>query len=100
VSRDSYSICETCKVFQDNGVVLNATCMDRHGTVESFNREWDMWIGKGWIPRASLGESNEGIYDFLVRHGAHGVTYWSWDWAYHDEDPLEGLTLEAVSDKV
>lgn len=87
-------------MFQDNGVVLNATCMDRHDTVESFNREWDMWIGKGWIPRRDLGAANERIYDFLVRHEAHEVTYWSWDWAYYEEDPLEGLTEEEVTGKV
>lgn len=100
MSRDSYSICESCKVFQDNGIVLNATCMDRHATVADFNREWDRWIGKGWVPRANFGEANEMIYDFLVRHEAHGVTYWSWDWVYDEDDPLEGLTLEEIPGKV
>ena len=100
MSRESYSICESCKVFQDNGIVLNSTCMDRHDSIVSFYQEWADWITKGWVPRASLGESNEKILQFLIRHEAHGVTYWSWDWAYHDEDPLESLTLEVVSTKV
>jgi len=90
MSRDSYSICVDCKSFQDNGVVVNATCADRHDTLESFDAE----MKKNNWPVDGGNASNRLIKAFLQRHKGHTVEYWSTDWYYDQDDPLEGLKEE------
>lgn len=83
MSRDSFSICRPCGVFQDNGTVVNATAMDHCETVAAFDAETSA------TPK--LSEAATRTRAFLADHEAHGVEYWSWDWVYDDDDPLEGL---------
>ena len=83
MSRDSYSICRPCGVFQDNGIVLNATAMDRYETVAAFDAD------AAGTPKPN--EAATRTRAFLAEHEAHGVEYWSWDWAYGEDDPLGGL---------
>jgi hypothetical protein len=90
MSRDSYSICRPCGVFQDNGVVLNATVIDHQTSVEAFDRELARREG---VLRDD--DDNTRIRAFLAEHEGHGgVEYWSWDWVYDEDDPLKGLKHE------
>jgi len=98
VSRDTNAICRACGVFQDD-ICLNYTVIEV-GTVAGFDdelfRRFKMLPGD--LPADNV---NRRIRAFVERHEAHGeVEFWSWDWAYDEEDPLEGLTLEVVPGSV
>ena len=92
MSRDTNAICRTCGVYEP-GDGLNATLLDRYSTVEEFDAELMRLFNK---KPEDLPEdhTNAWIRRFLVRHAGHEIEYWSWDWAYSDEDPTEGLTPE------
>lgn len=91
MSRDSYSICRPCGVYQDNGVVVGRVTADWHPTLASFDAQMvrDSWPADGG------NDANRLIRKFLIDHEAHGpVEYWSSDWTYEDgtDEVLEGLT--------
>ena len=71
-------------------MVLNATCADWFDSVEAFDAGMKE---RGW-PADGGNDSNRLIKEFLVRHAGHTVEYWSTDWIYDEDDPLEGLTEE------
>ena len=98
MSRDTYAICRPCGVFHpDDG--LNATLIEV-GTLAAFDAELD----RRWKMKPSdlpTDHVNARIRAFVARHEAHGeVTFWSSDWAYDEDDPLDGLTVEASGDDV
>ncbi len=83
MSRTSYSICETCQVFQYNGVGLNWSLLDYCSTLAEFRTA----IGNA----ITMTEANGRIYDFLVHHDGHEIRHWSDDWAYDMGDPTDNL---------
>ena len=92
MSRDTYSICRACGVYEA-GDGLNATLLDRYQTVEEFDREL---LRLFQMTPADLpsDHQNARIRAFLVVHQGHGdgVTYWSNDWHYDEDDPLADLS--------
>lgn len=93
MSRDTNAICRPCGVFRNDNC-LNYTVIEV-GTVSGFDDE--LWRRFQMRPEdLPEGNVNLGIRNFVARHEAHGeVEFWSWDWAYGEDAPLEGLTLEA-----
>jgi hypothetical protein len=98
MSRDTNAICRQCGVFQDD-VCLSWTVIEV-GTVAGFDDE--LWRRFRMKPEhLPFDNVNRRIRDFVARHEAHGeVEFWSWDWAYGEDDPLEGLTPEGEAGKV
>jgi hypothetical protein len=93
LSRDTNSICRTCGVYEP-GDGLNATLLDFYTTVEDFDAAlMDRWGMKAEDLPAD--HQNWRIRNFIIRHAGHQIEYWSWDWAYGEEDPLEGLERES-----
>jgi hypothetical protein len=89
MSRDTYAICRACGVYQpDDG--LNATLVEV-GTVAGFDEELQRRFN---MTPADLPADhvNRRIRAFVERHEPHGeVEFWSSDWQYDEDDPLEGL---------
>jgi hypothetical protein len=92
MSRDSNSICRTCGVYEP-GDGLNATLLDCYSTVEEFDAALAQRFN---MKPEELPEdhTNARIRNFLVRHAGHEIEYWSWDWAYGEDDPLKGLVID------
>ena len=92
MSRDSFSICQECRIYQDNTPCVNAASVDYCSTVEEFDRLVAPTLAAG----RKLSPNAMNVRAFLSEHAAHGdgVTYWSSDWFY-DEDPTDGLKLVA-----
>jgi len=94
MSRDTFSICRACGVYEA-GDGLNATLMDRYKTVDEFDA--DLLRVFAMTPdELPPDHQNRKIRAFLGRHQAHGdgVTYWSNDWHYDEDDPIAGRTPE------
>lgn len=92
MSRDTNAICRQCGVFQAD-IGLNWTLIER-GTLKEFDEEllWRFNMTPEQLPHS---HPSARIRRFLVRHEGHGeVEFWSWDWAYSEDDPLEGLREE------
>jgi hypothetical protein len=98
VSRDSNSICRQCGVYEPGGG-LNATLIEWCQTVEEFDAELLRRFNMR-LDQLPPDHQNRRIRAFIERHAGHEIEYWSWDWAYGEDDPLEGLTVEAVTGKV
>ncbi len=84
MGRDSYSICEDCKVYQRNGYGSYSTWMDDHATVAAFDADVSGFARYG---------KNQNHRAFLVAHDGHKVAWTSSDCWYHDDDSkiLDGL---------
>jgi hypothetical protein len=67
--------------------------LDRYSTVEEFDAELMRLFN---MKPEDLPEehTNARIRAFLTRHAGHEIEYWSSEWIYGDDDPLEGLTLD------
>ncbi len=98
LSRDTNRICRKCGVFQEDSC-LNYTVIEV-GTVSGFDEE--LFRRFHMQPEdLPAGNVNRRIRDFVVLHEPHGeVEFWSWDWSYGEDDPLEGLTYEPTPDTV
>jgi len=92
MSRDTNAICRKCGVFQSD-ICLNSTVIEV-GTVAGFDEELLRIFGMTpeQLPPDHV---NTRIRSFVARHEGHGeVEFWSWDWIYDEDDPLEGLKEE------
>lgn len=73
MGRDSFHICHSCRVYQDNGYGSYGTWIDTHTTLAGFDEE-----AKKEPLHATLGK-NQNARNFLAAHDGHKVEWFHSD---------------------